>query len=105
MGLIPKVIMKAVSFSMSLSTMFTQELEGDVPHYPVILVVRLQEYTVELEDVQASIKSLNKSSALGPDGLHPKFLKECESTVAEPIRMRSSRGVNNSQHHTNLQER
>lgn len=42
---------------------------------------------MEPEDVRRVIRELRESSALGPDRLHPKFLKEFESPVAELLKI------------------
>ena len=39
----------------------------------------------KIEDVEKRLKNLKQDKAPGPDGIHPKILKECAVELARPI--------------------
>ena len=42
---------------------------------------------ISIDKVYAALQSLNASSAMGPDKVHPRVLKACASEVAAPLCM------------------
>ena len=45
----------------------------------------IDEIEVETEVVEKLLKNVNVNKAMGPDGMHPKFLSECCSVIASPL--------------------
>ena len=64
--------------------------EGDVPiPRPNVYFndTLLDDITFVINDVKDILIHLKESSAPGPDGLHPKVLKECADNLAKPCHM------------------
>ena len=45
----------------------------------------IRSITVTVHDVYTALSDLDPNSAMGPDGIHPAFLKSCASEVAYPL--------------------
>ena len=46
---------------------------------------RLEELVITTENVKSALASLDSDSAMGPDSVHPLFLKSCSSELAQPL--------------------
>ena len=53
---------------------FTQRCDTDMPHI-----------VIDPEKVRKKLKCINTSKSAGPDGLHPRLIKECADVIAEPL--------------------
>ena len=70
------------------TSVFTNEPQGEIPtlqmrnpRYPYI------EKNFEEKDVKKLLEELNPNKSMGPDGLHPKALKELSNILAKPLTM------------------
>ena len=67
---------------------FTEEPEGDVPvldSKPIIKAFKNIE--IDKEIIERHLESLNISKSPGPDGLHPRFLKETAREISIPLKV------------------
>ena len=53
----------------------------------------LSDISFSVEDVYNVLSQLDTNSACGPDGIHPKLLKECAALLARPLHMVYSRSL------------
>ena len=70
------------------SSVFTREDTSTVPD-PTTRSTRskLRNCWITTEKVKRKIKELKPNSAAGPDGIHPKLLKECVNEIAPVLAM------------------
>ena len=70
------------------SSVFTREDTTDVPE-PVARPIRskLNGSWITTEKVKKKIKELKPNSSAGPDGIHPRLLKECVEEIAPILAM------------------
>ena len=70
------------------SSVFTREDTSTVPD-PTTRSTRskLRNSWITTEKVKRKTKELRPNSAAGPDGIHPKLLKECVSEIAPVLAM------------------
>ena len=69
------------------SSVFTQEPDGDIPdleHKPHVDHT-LEEIEIDEDLVKKKLNALNPSKSPGPDGIHPRVLKELTNTIAKPL--------------------
>ena len=45
----------------------------------------MDEIEVRIEQVDKMLQNVNVHKSVGPDGIHPKLLKECHDALAVPI--------------------
>lgn len=77
---------KADVLNTFFSSVFTVENDGEMPSFtcngnpdPITHV------SVSVEAMSKALKNLNASKSPGPDGLHPRILKELHNELAEPF--------------------
>lgn len=75
---------KADLLSSNYSSVYTIEDDNLNPQVPVA-TAQLQDIQIDVETVKASLLALDPSSAPGPDGIHPRFLKEMADFLAGPL--------------------
>ena len=67
------------------SSVFTIEPDGDIPHIsPVKLRHTMEELTVD-EEMIKKLDNLNVCKSTGPDGVHPRLLKELSNHLCKPL--------------------
>ena len=57
----------------------------------------LTQIEVTEDEVKKSMKNINEYKAVGPDGVPPKFLKECSEELTKPITMIIRRSLDTGQ--------
>ena len=70
------------------SSVFTQEDLQNIPYIQVPLrmdLPTLSKVNILVSDVENKLKKLNTNKSPGPDGTHPKVMKELAETIAEPL--------------------
>jgi hypothetical protein len=68
------------------SSVFTNEPPGNLPHmddYPIDF--NMPDLEIKEEIVETLLKRLNPIKSCGPDGIHPKFLKEVSKELSIPL--------------------
>ncbi len=81
-------IEKAEVLNTFFTSVFTREDMTNIPHVDKQNVLEgLQNIKITEEDVQKRLSKLKTSKSPGPDGLHPRVLKELSQTIAEPLKM------------------
>ena len=82
-------------FVQAFSSVF--EIDNLPPPYPhQISYGRLSRINFSVADVELGLKSLKTDSSMGPDPLHPYFLKRCASELAYPLFKLFSLSMNSS---------
>ena len=67
------------------SSVFTIEPDGDIPHIPPVkLRHNMEELTIDEEIIKEKLDNLNVCK-LGPDGVHPRLLKELSNHLCKPL--------------------
>lgn len=75
---------KVEALSKFFESTFTREDVTNVPTLPDVgNGMIMDEITITKDQVISKLKSLNPNKAPGPDGLHPKVLKECANELGE----------------------
>ena len=65
---------------------FKDEPEGDLPlMYPIEVKQECIEKTFKESEILKLLQNLDVNKSCGPDGLHPKMLKELSATISKPI--------------------
>ena len=57
-----------------VSSVFTIEPDGDIPHIPPVkLRHNMEELTIEEKIIKKRLDNLNVIKSVGPDGVHPRL--------------------------------
>ena len=76
---------KAESLSNFFSTVFTSESTNDIPILPERPYnSKLNGIEITEDKVRKKFKNLNTSKSPGPDGIHPRILRELEDVLILP---------------------
>lgn len=78
-------IEKANILQKQFCSVFTNEPDGDLPHFERRTNNTIQMLHVTQEMVSKQIKQLDANKSFGPDEIHPLMLKELVEYVAEPL--------------------
>ena len=77
---------KAEVLANFFSSVFTIEPEGELPlMHPIEVKQECIEKTFNESEILKLLQNLDVNKSCGPDGLHPKMLKELSATIAKPI--------------------
>ena len=77
---------KAEVLASFFSSVFTIEPEGDLPlMHPIEVKQECIEKTYKESEILKLLQNLDVNKSCGPDGLHPKMLKELSATISKPI--------------------
>lgn len=80
--------MKANILNDFFCSVFTKENLDNLPHLEPRLdsdIPKLENIVFSRDDVLKKLKNLDPSKSCGPDGLHPRLLKELAEELADPI--------------------
>ena len=69
------------------SSVFTEEDKSDVPDFITDQKDFISELNISREDIVKKLQSLKPDKSPGPDGLHPRVLKELSEEIADPLEM------------------
>ena len=65
---------------------FAIEPDGDIPHIPPVkLRHNMEELTIDEEIIKKRLDNLNVCKSVGPDGVHPRLLKELSNHQCKPL--------------------
>ena len=67
------------------TSVFTQEPDSEFPNIEKKQVPELNDISINPEIVYEHLKNLKISKSPGPDGLHPRILKELKSVLSQPL--------------------
>ena len=67
------------------TSVFTVEGDGEMPHLDKIDVPPLETMTIYTDKVKKKLDKLNISKSPGPDGVHPRVLKEVSKSLCIPL--------------------
>ncbi|KAK6167371.1 hypothetical protein SNE40_021416 [Patella caerulea] len=77
---------KAEVLAEFFTSVFTVEPEGEIPGIEErIIHQKFINLPIKEEDITKLLKELIPTKSTGPDGLHPKALKELHGTIAKPL--------------------
>ena len=77
---------KAQVFAEYCSNVFTREPLGDFPHLvEKVVKEKMEDLKIEEKDIIKETQKLKPNKSPGPDGIHPKFIKNIGETIAEPL--------------------
>jgi hypothetical protein len=80
---------KAEVLAEFFSSVFTKEPEGEIPNLqPKETTFRGTEHQIEEKEVLKLLLDINPNKSPGPDGIHPKALKETAAILAKPLTKR-----------------
>ena len=85
---------KAQILNNFFSSVFTNEDTSRVPVLSAYEGSPLENLVFTEDKVKALLDGLNTSSSPGPDGIHPRILKEASSQVAQPLTMLFQKSLN-----------
>ena len=68
-------------------SVFTQELGVEIPHFSCGQDVKVSDVSISVNQMCKALQGLNSSKSPGPDGLHPRILKELAEDIAYPLKI------------------
>ena len=66
-------------------SVFTAEDNAELPNFPKRSKSDVPRIVVDVDKVRKKLLSLDTSKSAGPDGIHPRLLRECADVLAEPL--------------------
>ena len=86
---------KAEEFNSFFCSVFTAEDPDNMPEPPPTedISSSLQDIILEREDIRKTLIGLNPDKSPGPDGVHPRILRECASELVSPLFILFSRSL------------
>ena len=78
---------KADIFNNFFSSVFTQENLNNMPTFEARTPNTISKVEISLQDMKDKLKSLNASKSPGPDGIHPRVLKELYNSISVPLKI------------------
>ena len=78
---------KAELLNSFFSSVFTDEDVNNVPVFKIDKDVIINDVNVSISDMEKALSSLKIFKSPGPDGIHPRLLKECAKELALPLKL------------------
>lgn len=86
---------KADILSDYFSSVFVTEPEGHIPELPK-MNVQTKYLVIAIEDVRKLLQDIDINKSPGPDGIHPRILKELVSVIIEPLTLLFNKSLEES---------
>lgn len=67
------------------TSVFTNETDTEMPKVEKVKVPPLETMKINVEKIKKKLDKMNISKSPGPDGIHPRVLREISSTISTPI--------------------
>ena len=77
---------KVEVLSQFFKSVYTKEDTTNIPEFERRTSNTLSSVSVTTDDIRCHLKSLNVNKSSGPDGVHPRLLKECAEELAYPLK-------------------
>ena len=84
---------KANLLSDFFKSVYTVEDDTPLPDFKVNVKSKISSVDFTVEDIKTALKSLNVNKSQGPDGVHPRVLKELADQIAYPLFKLFSRSI------------
>ena len=78
---------KAEVLNNFFSSVFTTEDTDNMPEFKSQTEVTLNEVTITVKMMKDKLQSLKTSKSQGPDGIHPRLLKELAEELSTPLKI------------------
>jgi hypothetical protein len=79
---------KAETLGSFFASVFTREPEGELPEpEEKVFTSPAVSVSVRANDIEKKLKSLDPNKAMGPDGIHPRVLKNTAASLCTPLQM------------------
>lgn len=78
---------KAEILNSFFSSVFTKEDTTNVPSFPLRTDATLTDIVISEETIRKELNKLNVSKSCGPDGIHPRLLRELSNELALPLKI------------------
>ena len=85
--LVDKNSEKANILNQCFASVYTVEPTGNIPTIPSKQVEKQNDIVITRDIVKKLLSELNVNKSQGPDGLHPRFLKEASEELCSPLSM------------------
>ena len=69
------------------SSVFTTENLSNIPVFNSKSDVLIDKINVSVKDMEDALRTLNVNKSSGPDGLHPRVLKELSTVLSYPLKL------------------
>ena len=69
------------------SSVFTTENLSNIPVFNSKSDVLIDKINVSVKDMEDALRTLNVNMSSGPDGLHPRVLKELSTVLSHPLKL------------------
>lgn len=76
---------KATALNKFFCSVFTTEDVSTMPEVPESTIPSIEDVVITQSAVHAKLEKLDTNKAKGPDGNHPRVLKEAAAEIAEPV--------------------
>ena len=84
---------KAELLNTFFTSVFTDENEDNMPEFETRTDKILEEINIDVNTVEKLLSQVKETKSQGPDGIHPKFIKETSRELSKPVSMLFKKSV------------